>query len=277
MARRTRLWRTSRRSGGTSAGQVPWQDSNLQTCCLGDDCRSSAPDGSVRPGQVRLAGVSVEHDLVRCRRAWGNDRGNDRVAIGQSSGISLLSGGDHARFIVNRVVSFDVHRLVELAASRRWTSSALPVPRSNRCMATASAGTMTVVWPHSTKTATLSPRPRYRRWGDRSAMGSRCSSPSQVTLARAARTSTKGTRRLMPLTVSPCRTWSTSFSIARSKRPKRKITSPAISSEAMASEMGVITSGRSRCCSDRLRPPCLGWPRDGAWRLGRGPRRWPRR
>jgi hypothetical protein len=93
--------------------------------------------------------------------------------------------------------------LVKLAALASSDFVGVAGPRSSRSMATASAGITTVVWPHATKTATSSPRPRYRRWGDRSVIGSRCLSPSQVTSARMARTSTKGSRRLMPLTSRP--------------------------------------------------------------------------
>jgi hypothetical protein len=45
--------------------------------CLGDNCQSSGPYGSVRPSQVRLGGDAGESGLVRFSCVLWNDREND--------------------------------------------------------------------------------------------------------------------------------------------------------------------------------------------------------
>jgi hypothetical protein len=52
---------------------------------LQDNCQSSVLYGPVRSGQVRLGGVSVQCGLVRCSKAWWNDRQNDHEASGEGA------------------------------------------------------------------------------------------------------------------------------------------------------------------------------------------------
>jgi hypothetical protein len=50
------------------------------TCCLGDNCQSSAQTGPVGSRQLRLGGVSVQCGLVGCSMAWWNDHQNDHLS-----------------------------------------------------------------------------------------------------------------------------------------------------------------------------------------------------
>jgi hypothetical protein len=56
---------------------VPLAGLEPATCCLGDNCQSSAQTGPVGSRQLRLARHSVECGLVGCSRAWWNDCEND--------------------------------------------------------------------------------------------------------------------------------------------------------------------------------------------------------
>ena len=59
---------------------VPLAGLEPATCCLGDNCPSSAQTGPVGSRQVRLGRHSVQCGLVGCSRAWWNDRENDHLS-----------------------------------------------------------------------------------------------------------------------------------------------------------------------------------------------------
>jgi hypothetical protein len=50
------------------------------TCCLGDDCPSSALCGPLGSGQVSLADVSVQRGVVRSGTDWWNVHQNDHLS-----------------------------------------------------------------------------------------------------------------------------------------------------------------------------------------------------
>jgi len=67
---------------------VPLARLERATCCLGDNCQSSAQTAPVGSRQLRLGGDSGECGLVGCSRAWWNDRQNDQQCkLGGSRGM----------------------------------------------------------------------------------------------------------------------------------------------------------------------------------------------
>jgi hypothetical protein len=76
------LWIGQSKQGKDQRGSylrflVPLARLKRATCCLGDNCPSSAQIAPVRSGQVRLGGASGQCGLVRFSMAWWNDREND--------------------------------------------------------------------------------------------------------------------------------------------------------------------------------------------------------
>jgi hypothetical protein len=123
----------ARRSRSGTNMPARWCLTGLEpsTCCLGDNCQSSAQTAPVGSGQLRLGRHSAECGLVGYSRVWWNDRENDhrrklqrrlRVAASADPEESDRSTSGRCQWLTSLWLRVRYPSLAETWSMRAWTT-----------------------------------------------------------------------------------------------------------------------------------------------------------